>query len=58
MEPINKWEETYKTYCSYDPATNYYTFDYGKFKFHHPESESEEEKIQTLNESTLKEIKP
>jgi hypothetical protein len=57
METTNTWEEIYKSYCSYDPATNYYTFDYGKFKFQQPDSELEE-KIPTLNESRLKGIKP
>lgn len=57
METTNTWEEIYKSYCSYDPATNWYTFDYGKFKFQQPDSELEEE-IPTLNEARLKEVKP
>lgn len=57
METTNTWENIYDIYLNYDPATNYYTFDYGKFKFQQPDSELEE-KIPTLNESRLKGIKP
>jgi hypothetical protein len=59
MEPIDIWEETFKKYyITVDPATNYYTFEYGKFKFYQSGAEDREEKIPTLNESRLKEIKP
>jgi hypothetical protein len=58
METKNTWEEIYKSYCSYDPATNYYTFEYGKFKLYQSEAEDREEKIPTLNESRLNQIKP
>jgi len=59
MEPIDIWEETYKKYyITVDPATNYYTFGYGKFKLYQSEAEGREEKIPTLNEARLKPIKP
>jgi hypothetical protein len=73
MEPIDKWESGYKEYfASVDPATgidqatgtyiNIMNYDYeslypGVFKIYKPDSETEE-KIPTLNESRIKEIKP
>ena len=69
MEPIdkweNKWEGRFKEYfASMDPATGTYiiNYDYASlypsvFKIFNPSSETEE-KIPTLNESRLKEIKP
>ena len=58
METTNTWENIYDIYLNYDPATNYYTFEYGKFKLYQSEAEDREEKIPTLNELRLKPIKP